>query len=196
MRMAFGYARLRSRGHLSLRGSVPPYAEQSPTTSPQEALDGGGGAVQLALGGTLFPGFVLAAELTSHMITSPELRYGGQQVDNFYSDDAGIKYTTVGLLLAFYPVATEGFNAGLAFGTIGSYSEYYDYSGTSDSGWFLAPQLGYEWWAADQWSVGALCRATFARMSGDTESDYIYGYSFDHTTNVALLSFSLTVTLH
>lgn len=192
MRTAFGYAHVRSREHSSFESE--PYAQQQPTSSPQLSIDGNGLAVQLALGGTPAPGLVLAAELTSQMFPSPEIRSGGVSAGDTYGHyygDSGIKFTTFGALVVYYPVDTAGFNAGLAFGTMSAYAEYYFYGGSGGSGVFLAPQLGYEWWAGDQWSVGVLVRASFARL---TEGSGDEGY--EATTNVALPSLSLTFTNH
>lgn len=197
MRVAFGYTQVRSRGHFSFgEPSSEPYLQQQGIESPHRSIDGGGVAAHLALGGTPVPGLVLAAELTSHMFTSPELSIGGVSADNtygYYGDDGGIKYTTLGGLVVYYPDDTAGFNAGLAFGTMSEYTRYYSYDGSGGSGVYLAPQLGYEVWAGDQWSVGALLRVSFARLTDSGES---WGPDYELTSNVALPALFLTLTNH
>lgn len=81
---------------------------------PLESVSGGGVAVELALGGTLLPGLVVAGQLTSQMITSTSVSYGGVPVDSYR--EARIKYTTAGLLLEYYPDDSKGFSSGVAFG--------------------------------------------------------------------------------
>lgn len=161
---------------------------------PLESVSGGGVAVELALGGTLLPGLVVAGQLTSQMITSTSVSYGGVPVDSYR--EAGIKYTTAGLLLEYYPDDSKGFSSGVGFGQMSAYREHaffgYYYSQSEPStGWFLAPQLGYAWWVSPQTSVGLLARVAFARVTGseayrDTE----------YTANVALPSLSLAMTYH
>jgi hypothetical protein len=60
-------------------------------------------------------------------------------------------------------------------------------SSQDESGFGLAGHIGYEWWVANYWGLGALARIGYARAKGDDAG----GTAVDKMT-VFCLSFSAT----
>jgi len=104
----------------------------------------------LGLGGTILPGLVLGAALTSATTNRSTLKgapaQGPTQVD--------ATQIVLGFLLDWYPNPTGGWHAGALLGLGGPTlsNDSIDWSGAVVAGSVFG---GYDWWIGPQWSLGA-----------------------------------------
>ncbi len=105
-------------------------------------LYGGGGGIEVALGGTLGKGIVIGGMIQPLFIARHdryELRPG--------------LVTFVGPFVDFYPNPEKGFHVQAG---IGHASSHFRESNAGSLG--LMAGAGYEWWVGEQWSIGLLGR--------------------------------------
>jgi hypothetical protein len=195
-RQSLGVAWLRSRGRSEPSGVQPlgdPAGPTQPVRNRMHAVSGGGVAASVALGGSPTPGLALAFELTSHMFWELDVETENQAVQTpFFFDSTRneAKYLSYGLLAVWYPDSGRGFNAALSAALASAHQN-------GPTGWLAAPQLGYEWWIAEQWSVGAVLRGSFGYLSSGDESEFFFSrFVGGGSGYVAMPSLSCVVTYH
>jgi hypothetical protein len=154
----------------------------------QGKVDAGGGAVALevAVGGALSPGFILAGSYTVHTVGDARLTNDTRNIRALH--DPGL--TMLAAMLDVYPNPTGGFHLGgsLGFATLRVRADSsIPASDEGQSGFGIAPHIGYEWWVSNYWGLGVLGRFVFAR----TEGDYADSRANDTLTGAAIL-FSAT----
>jgi len=119
----------------------------------------------LLIGGAPSPGIVLGGALLLDSMPSTTLEADG------YSLKTGTTLATLGPFIDGYPNPRGGFHLG---GTVGfSALKLSKDSGlVSDrlNGFGLAAWLGYDWWVAEQWSVGGLLQFSGAHVSRSAQS--------------------------
>ena len=112
-----------------------------------ETLSGSGGAFDLAIGGTLGSGFVLAGDLA----------FNSFKKTVFNTD---ITYTLVSLSLLgdWYFDPKGGLHAQLGLGSAGVDAAARGTSGSVGNGGIVTLGVGYDAFVSDEWSLGGLLR--------------------------------------
>jgi len=145
-------------------------------------------ALELAIGGALSPGFILAGSFTFQGLNNPQL----SNDTRLMRPDHRPQLTMLALMADIYPNPKRGFHFGGALG-IASLRVRDDRATASDAndenGFGFAPHVGYEWWVSNYWGLGVLGRFVYARTKGDyaggtaTESVTASSISFSATYN-------------
>ena len=146
------------------------------------SMKGGTVSSEIALGGTVAPGLVVGGGIYSMIVPSPKYTPdGGTEVDVGAHHIAGF-----GPMLDWYFDPTKGghLQAGLLLAS-GVVSAKNDNPSAKGFGGGLMIGGGYEFWIADQWSIGPLARIAFYRIgmkTDDTDVKYTLGM-----VNIAVL---------
>jgi hypothetical protein len=166
-------------------------------TVPERPFEASGGGTtpvtEVAIGYAPWPGIVIGvgaytATIPGHTVTS----------NNEFTGDYGIRLSQLaifGLLLDYYPWADGGFHFQASPG-VGTYVAG---AGTAAPGSPLAQAhssagfgfmlgVGYEWWIADQWSMGLMGRFLYAATSGSDNR----GVNWEHTSYAPSVLVGLT----
>jgi hypothetical protein len=151
-------------------------------------VDAGGGAIalDLAIGGAISPGIILAGSYSVLSVGDAKLTNDTR----IYRPPHDMGLTMVAAMLDVYPNPKAGFHFGGALGFASARAradEDAHASSRGQSGFGLAPHVGYEWWVSNYWGLGVLGRFVFARTKGD----YADGKETDNITGGAIL-FSAT----
>jgi hypothetical protein len=151
-------------------------------------VDAAGGAIglELAIGGALSPGLILAGSYSVLTVGNAKLT-NDTRVDR-YAHDPGL--TLLAPMLDVYPNPKGGFHLGGAIGFASvrmRVEEDPRASSGGQNGFGFAPHIGYEWWVSNYWGLGVLGRFVLARTAGD----YADGKEKDSVTGAAIL-FSAT----
>ena len=134
--------------------------------------------IDALVGGAPAPGVILGGSLMFDRMPSTTFDADG------FRAKTGVTLFTIGPFIDGYPDPRGGFHLGGTVGpclsrlTNGSY-----FGSTRATGFGLAAWLGYDWWVADQWSVGGLLRFSGANTSHSENSSSL---SVD-TRSIALM---------
>jgi hypothetical protein len=160
---------------------------EGPTFQGQVDAAGGAFTLELDIGGALSPGIILAGSYTVHSVGNAKLTNDTRS----YRPAHDPSLTMLAAMLDVYPDPKAGFHFGGALG-FASFRVREDTdaqaSSAGQSGFGLAPHVGYEWWVSNYWGIGVLGRFIFARTQGDYAAD---GKEKDTVTGAAIL-FSAT----
>jgi len=192
LRQGLGVSVLRSRGRTDVVDRSFDGFGTTPGQTRLRAVSGPGVVAHAAVGATPVPGLVFAFELTSHMYWDLDLETEEQPrvIPLFNSArDRSAKYLSYGLLVVWYPEPKRGFNVGMSIALASAHEN-------GPAGWFAGPQLGYEWWIGEQWSLGALLKASFSGFSGDAEPNVFGPFVGGDDAYVAMPSLSAVLTFH
>ncbi|MCC6901045.1 MAG: autotransporter domain-containing protein [Polyangiaceae bacterium] len=152
-------------------------------------LSGGGGTLELLLGGTPAPGLVLGGGLIGHTFTEPDYEVDGTST-RLEDTELGLTYLALFGQLYFDP---EGGAHVQALVAAAEESYRYPLAGTEReselSGVGVGLGAGYDLWIGDQWSLGPAARVSWATVKHDAD-----GVVTRHKTTT--FSLSLTATLH
>jgi hypothetical protein len=150
----------------------------------------------LALGGTVAPGWVVGGGIYSLDLVASTLRINGSSTQQLPAEiDPGLR--SLALLAPFvdwYPNVRGGFHVQAALGIATLVPRVFGHPATSQSdysavGGGLLLGTGYEWWVADEWSIGVLTQLGVRVLRGEDEA----GRSWTHLiTNSPSLCVSLT----
>ena len=136
------------------------------TPSPTLKATGGTLAIDLLAGGAPSPGVIVGGGLFLDSLPSITFR-----ADDGYSAKSGVSLLTIGPFIDGYPNPRGGFHLG---GTVGlsnaRLSNTANIPFNKALGFGLAAWLGYDWWVADQWSVGGLLQFSGAHTSKTVNS--------------------------
>jgi hypothetical protein len=166
------------------------FTQKSEGYEPDEYKFAGlGAAFDVMVGGSPLPGFVIGGAVVGHTIIDPSVKLNGTALTTGNSQYA-YNMSTFGAFVAIYPDPKLGFNFhGLAgVGTISVKAG--DATVTPEPvGLALMGGAGYDFWIADQWSMGpdfrlAYCKA-FASNSPVTND-----------ASILMPTISFTATLH
>ena len=164
---------------------------EGPTYKGEVDASGGAIALEIAIGGALSPGIILAGSYTVHSVGDANLKNDTRTSrGSIYrpAHDPGL--TLLSAMLDVYPNSRMGFHFGGALGLASlRVRDGEDPQASSDgqNGFGLAPHVGYEWWVSNYWGLGVLGRFVFAR----TQGDYADGKEKDGVVGAAIL-FSAT----
>ncbi len=134
--------------------------------------------IDAMVGGAPAPGIILGGAFLFDRLPSTTFEVDGVQ------GKTGTMLMTIGPFIDGYPNPRGGFHLG---GTVGPcfarLKNNADFVGTKSNGFGLAAWFGYDWWVADQWSVGGLLRFS---GSNTTNPDGSPALSVD-TRSIALM---------
>lgn len=156
---------------------------------------GVGALGELALGGTVAPGWVIGGGIYSCDLLAATLRIDGAPVPAEL--DPGLRNAAlIGPFVDVYLDPRRGLHLQGAIGLATLTPRVFGHAATERSeylalGGGLMFGAGYDFWIADEWSLGILARSTLAFVGGDDEQDA----SFRHlvVTSPGLL---VTLTYH
>ena len=164
---------------------------EGPTYRGTVDARGGAIALELAIGGALSPGLILAGTYTVHSVGDAKLTNDTRtSAAGRYRPEHDPGLTMLAAMLDVYPNHKGGFHLGgsLGFATLRVRADEDPLaSDNGQNGFGIAPHVGYEWWVSNYWGLGVLGRFVFAR----TEGDYADGKEKDTVTGGAIL-FSAT----
>lgn len=143
--------------------------------------------VELLFGGTLAPGLVLGGALTGHSMVDPTVEFNGREAE---TEDTSINFSQLSAFVNFYPNPASGLYLHGSLGVVGASVTVDDDTRESDAiGLAVGAGVGYDFWIANEWSLGPQFRFTYAHLSGE-EQEIEYTDSFISPT------LSLSVTFH
>jgi hypothetical protein len=151
---------------------------------------------ELSIGGTIAPGWVLGGSIYSLDLVASTLRASGASITDIPAelDPALRNASLIGPFLDWYPNVRGGFHAQVALGLATLTPRVLGHSATDDSeyvalGGGIAIGVGYEWWVADEWSIGVLSQLGARLLRGDDEAGTTWRHVVTTSPN---LSVSLT----
>lgn len=126
------------------------------------SANGGGLALDLLVGGSPSPGFVLGGGLLGNWIFSADF----ESDDGAAIDTRNVSSTLLGVFADGFPQGTGGFHIGGLLGlsvlTLGKGAQPGSTMGLGGAAW-----LGYDQWVGDDWGLGGLVRFTAAQSVGE-----------------------------
>jgi hypothetical protein len=149
---------------------------------------GGCVALDIAIGGTPAPGFVIGGDYAFQEAFRPHLKFRSASISTDQDANANTVFGLFGAFVDWFPDPRGGFHLG---GTLGfAILSIADDSGNvdntvSEGGVGGAFRIGYDAWVSSQWSLGVLGQFVGGRVSADTHSV---------TERDSVASFSLLVT--
>lgn len=165
LRMSFGIG----------SGSATDTEQYSGVSNPDFKFSGTAIMLDILIGGSPVPGFVLGGGLVTHQILSPTVKQNGQTVPTVTGSSVSLDLNTIGLFTAIYPDPSSGFNfhALVGYGVI-SYNYGDNTTSTNNpSGLSLMGGVGYDFWVSDQWSIGPDLRVAYAKTSYSVGGDEV-----------------------
>lgn len=152
-------------------------------------VKGFGHSQHFAIGGAIAPGLALAGAAAGDIARTTSTDFEGGRV----SPEESYAVLTLGPMLDFYFDPRGGLHA-LAGGGLGVTSpvqpDGVDGGGTTGFGVFAG--VGYEWWIAPQWGIGALLRVQYVRAEESVTTLIVDTYKVDHSAVGTALMFSAT----
>jgi hypothetical protein len=150
----------------------------------------------LAIGGTVAPGWVVGGGIYSLDLVASTLRTSESSIEPIPAEvDPGLRSLSLfAPFVDWYPNVRGGFHAQAALGLATLVPRVFGHSATSQSdytavGGALLLGTGYEWWVADEWSIGVLTQLGVRVLRGDDDA----GRKWTHLiTNSPSLCVSLT----
>jgi hypothetical protein len=157
-------------------------ASVTPPGDPQSvSVTGAGAALELAIGGTLQKGLVVGGGIYGADFPSPSYSQG-----SINANGGAAVVSSIGPFADWYVDPTNGFHVELGIGlgvvsaaqgtptTSNGQTNTFPPKDESGNGISLFAGVGYEWWVADQLSLGVLARLQYVSASvegsGDTQS--------------------------
>jgi hypothetical protein len=124
----------------------------------------------ILLGGTVGP-VVIGGGFVTDYAPSPSVKMSGGGVTQT-GDLTGAKLYlfSIGLFADIYPDPHSGLHFQPFLGWGGLQMEYQGVTGRSATGLVLAAGVGYDWWVADEWSIGVMGRFGYAPLNLDSVS--------------------------
>ena len=119
------------------------------------SFGGGGGALDLWIGGTPTPGFAMGGVLSVLGINSTERRVSGKSIASDVSGSSGL----IGYFVDVFPDPEGGFHFGGALGLASANAKISDGPKEFQGGGLgLEAWAGYDFWVGSQWSLGGTAR--------------------------------------
>ena len=153
---------------------------------PDYNFAGGGGALDLWVGGTPTPGFAIGGALTALSVNSSNRRVSGQSI----SGDVAGGTALLGFFTDVFPDPERGFHFGGALGVASGQADIKD-SGKKYQGGGLGLEAwtGYDFWVSPQWSLGGLVRFMGSVTRQDTDA-------VKYESSIGGMSLSFTALYH
>lgn len=152
---------------LNLGGAWASTSQSFASAAPGDTLSGGGGALDVMVGGTPVSGLVFGGALLASSMFRPSYELGGVS----YSSNSSLGFEMLTAFVDAFPDPKNGFHVGGGFGPalvrLGAPSSS---ASTSTGGVGGAIWAGYDAWIAAQWSIGGMLRLAEARTSGGSSA--------------------------
>ena len=146
------------------------------------SFGGGGGALDLWLGGTPSPGLAMGAAITGLGLSSSKRRQDGNSLAGDVSAASGM----LGYFVDVFPEPERGFHFGGALGFASGTAEVKDSDRKfKGNGLGLQAWAGYAFWVSPQWSLGGM-----ARLMGSLTRDKSDNANYESSIGAATLSFT------
>ncbi|HET6281239.1 MAG TPA: autotransporter outer membrane beta-barrel domain-containing protein, partial [Polyangia bacterium] len=157
-------------------------------------------AVDITVGGALMPGLILAGSLNGGFFSEPKLTAkSGSTIDgDGILHNQTLNLFVLSILADFYPHPERGLHFGGAFGFGGSEIQDTKTNRTSalqPGGVAASLHAGYEWWVADDWSIGVMARLTYMHLS-DSVVDSAFGTTVKLTQSGVLPTVTASFTFN
>jgi hypothetical protein len=130
----------------------------------------------IAIGGTVAPGWVIGGGIFTADLVASTYRASGSSASVPPSElDPGLRNVTlVGPFVDFYPEVRGGFHVRGALGVSTLTPQVFGHPGTQRSeylalGGGLMLGVGYDWWVADEWSIGVMSQAGARVLVGEDD---------------------------
>jgi hypothetical protein len=149
----------------------------------------------LAFGGTVARGWVVGGGIYSLDLVASTLRVASSAVAVPDELDPGLRsLSVIGPFVDWYPNVRGGFHAQAALGLATLTPRVFAHPATEKSeyiaiGGALLLGTGYEWWVADEWSIGVLAQLGLRVLRGKDDDDVAWTHI---VTNSPTLCVSLT----
>jgi hypothetical protein len=174
-------------------------SDDLPTGGKVEARNRGIASLSdFAVGGTVAPGWVIGGGIYSVDLVASTFRTSGSSVTALPAElDPGLRsMSLIGPFVDWYPYVRGGFHAQAALGLATLTPRLFGHPATDRSDYLavgggLLIGTGYEWWVADEWSIGVLGQLGIRLVHGEDENDI--GWTHFVTTSPTL---SITITYH
>jgi hypothetical protein len=143
----------------SLNVDVPSTVKTNYTAA---TIQGGGGAFDIAIGGTPVKGLALGGAFMFSQAMKPNVKYGSVSA----TATSDLNFGLLGFFADYFFDAEGGGHLGAAVGP--AILTVTDQAGTTQAtakGFGGALFGGYDWWVSDNWSLGILARFAGARTS-------------------------------
>jgi hypothetical protein len=159
----------------------------------QVTAAGGGLGLDIAIGGALIPGFILAGSIAVTNVGNATLYNDSRSntvTNQPYRSGHDPQLTVLAMLLDVYPNPQGGFHFGgaLGFASLRIRGDSDPDSSAESAGIGIVPHVGYEWWVSNYWGLGVLGKFTFAH----TEGDYAANSGIKSNVAAATILFSAT----
>jgi len=155
---------------------------------------GVGPAYELLFGGTVASGFVIGGGFVGQDIESPNttIESNDPNVPSTLNVSGALGVLSIGPFIDWFPDDTGGAHVGAMFGLGGVGLK--DRSGNADIGVGGSVWTGYDFWIADQWSLGGELRAVFAHGTREVQAATGLGVPSTAQFEDSAASFELVVT--
>ena len=173
-------------------------SEELVTGGTIEARNRGMAAVSdLAIGGTVAPGWVIGGGIYSLDLIASTFRTSEDSVATVVPDELDPGLRSLALIAPFvdwYPNVHGGFHAQAALGLATLTPRLLGHPATDNSEYLalgagLIIGTGYEWWVADEWSIGVLGQFGIRVLTGKDDSEVRWTHII---TNSPTLGVTLT----
>jgi hypothetical protein len=146
------------------------------------SFGGGGGALDVWVGGTPSPGFAMGAALSALGVNSAKRRVDGHSISGDVNGSTGV----LGYFVDVFPDPGAGLHFGGALGLASGNAEV-KRSGKKFAGAGLGLEAfgGYDFWVGPDWSLGG-----FARFMGSVTRDKQDSVSYEASVGAFTLSFT------
>lgn len=132
----------------------------------------------IAIGGTVAPGWVIGGGIFTADLAASTLRLSGSSSQALPSElDPGLRSVSVfAPFVDYYPNVRGGFHVRGALGFATLTPQVFGHPSTQRSkylaiGGALMLGVGYDWWIADEWSIGVMTQAGLRLMTGKDDDD-------------------------
>ena len=158
---------------------------------PQSTLRGGGIALDLMIGGTPTPGFVVGGGLLLNGAAKPSNETAAGTSDTEHDTSASV----LGVFIDGFPDPEGGFHVGGMLGLAGYAVRPDNEEVDEDTGGFGgAAWVGFGGWVGSDWTLGGMLRLTAAATRGEPELRD--GSKVEETVSVGTLSILFTALYH
>ncbi len=171
-------------------GALGVTAKTDPDSGSEVKYSGGGAGMDLAIGGTLDPGIVLGGEFVFQQAVKPDVSVNGNKIGSLTSN---LNFGILGPFIDWFPNPETGFHFG---GFLGSaVVTMSDQNGNTNSnslnGWGGGVHVGYDFWVAQQWSLGVLGKFYGASLHDNNASNNSGNVKVTENASAFTLSFSV-----
>lgn len=163
MGIGAGYGRVKSTGEFQtgLEGA---------STDMEIVYSGAGPAYELLIGGTPGGGVVVGGGFVGQDISDPKVEVDGEELDaDLFDDDDALGMVLLGPFVDWFPDPRGGAHVGAMIGVaaIGLSDGGDEDDNESSTGWGGSLWGGYDFWVANQWSLGAEGRVAYLSTHRD-----------------------------